>query len=319
MDINIFKRDNLDLDAWETLTGQGSFFHTYRWVDICLAGISRKSEAVFICGFDNNHLVAGLPAVVISRAGFKSFLSLPYGTYGSVLFETGMDNHKKQQFLDCVSDFIRERNFSLVEIIDFQASCRKLSIAGMEMTNCFTHILELKEGNEYQPAEGRVERHIKSGQKKQVEIELVNDIHKLEEFYNLYLQTEERHGRTHPVYGKSFFESIYRIIGDSDSLYWTAAIYDNTMIASQINFIHADTLFYWQGVMDYGKREYKPAYLLMNNAINKAVDMGLKRVNLGASPQNADGLIDFKESWGAKRVEYIKYIKKSLLHRLVGW
>jgi len=263
-------------------------------------------------------LVAGLPAVITSQSGIKSFLSLPYGAYGSALFKSNIDEKSKKELWDYFTNYLNDNSFSFIELVDYDGLLANIDLPRFEKVNCFTHIIELGNAESYKPARDRVERHIRSGLKKQVDINQIDDVGLIEKFYNLYEQTEKRHGRSKPMYGKKFFQVLFDRLSISTALYWLAAYHEGQMIGSQINFIHGDALYYWQGVMDFEKREMKQAYLLMHNSINHAIGLDLRWVNLGASPPDAEGLIDYKESWGAVRRDYSIYRRKSFLHRVLG-
>ena len=318
MDIILADQNNLDLSAWQKLADTGSFFHTRKWIDACLRGLGKKAEAVYFCGLEGDDPVVGMPAVVISKSGFKSLLSLPFGTYGSALFRPDIHEKTKKEFIDYVIQYLNKERYSLVEIVDYNRQLEKYELPHFERLNRFTHLVDLKKSEEFKPADTRVERHIRSGQKHDVEIGRIDHLRQIDEFYRIYESAEKRHGRSNPMYGIKFFQTIFEVFRDSDALYWIAATHENRMIGSQINFIHGDALFYWQGVMDYESREYKPAYLLMHESIDHAVRLGLSMVNLGASPPGANGLIEYKESWGAEKRGYFIYRRRSLLRRMVG-
>ena len=44
--------------------------------------------------------------------------------------------------------------------------------------------------------------------------------------------------------------------------------------------------------------------------------MGVKKINLGASPRYAHSLIDYKERWSGIKVHYGSYVSDSWLRRL---
>jgi lipid II:glycine glycyltransferase (peptidoglycan interpeptide bridge formation enzyme) len=100
-------------------------------------------------------------------------------------------------------------------------------------------------------------------------------------------------------------------------LYWNSLLEDSRMVGSCINFIHGDTLFNWQNVSDYSKRYLRPNHVLIADAIEYAIERGIKKINLGASPPYAHSLIDFKKRWGGERVNYDSYFSSSWLLRLL--
>ncbi len=98
---------------------------------------------------------------------------------------------------------------------------------------------------------------------------------------------------------------------------WIIAIeIDGAMAASQINLIWGDTLFNWQVVSDLGFRQVKPTYLLHDAMIAYAQNQKLRKINLGASPPEAEGLIEYKERWGGTEIGYDIMTSSSWLWRI---
>jgi hypothetical protein len=318
MKFQVIDRQSLDLSAWENLTKNGSFFQTYHWVDICIGGLGPRACAVFLCGYENDKLSAGLPAIVISRFGAKSLYSMPYGTHGAAIFTPEISNRSKRVFLQELSDYLSSHRYSLIEIVDFDNSLIELPGKKLGRSKKSTHIIELSKDSDFHPRDKRVERHIRSGRGSGVEIVEIKDENRLDDFYLLYRLTEKRHGKRRLLYEKKFFESVIYRLKDTDMLYWTGASVEGKLIGLQINFVYGDTLTYWQGVWDYEMRQYKPGYLLMHDAVRKAKLSGAGKVNLGASPPHATGLIDYKESWGGRKVEYDILSCRSRFRKLVG-
>lgn len=101
-------------------------------------------------------------------------------------------------------------------------------------------------------------------------------------------------------------------------LHWTGLRARGKLIASHLNFIHGGTLANWRIVWDYDERHLKPNQVLMHDAIRTAGRRGIEYVNLGASPADAAGLIEYKERWGGMKVEYDILTFRSPIRRLLG-
>lgn len=317
MDCTVFDYRSLDKPAWEKLSRNGSFFHSHRWMRICIDGLSPRVDGAFLCGFENGTLVAGMPAIVTTHFGMRSFYAMPYGTYGEAVFEPSLADDRRTEFYRFLIDYLRSNRFSRVAITDFDGTLRGINTHRLKREPCFTHIISLNGNEEHNPPDKKMNGHIRAGQRAETEIKHLTGHEQLDEFYALYELTERRHGRLRPLYRKEFFTSILRHLGGSDTLYWNCLLFEGAMIGSCINFIFNRSLFNWQTVSDYENRRLKPNHVLLADAIRRGVEAGVKRVNLGASPHDARGLIDYKERWGGVRVSYDCYCYNSWIRRLL--
>lgn len=302
MDFRVIERERLDTAAWDNLARHGSFFHTASWADICLTGLAAAHQAVFLCGFEENELIAGMPGLVTRRFGFRTFYSMPYGTYGAPVFSERCREERRREFLDSLSAYFQRMRFSSVFIADFDGSLSDWSEYQMQRTRHFTHIVSLENPEDYRPRPN-IESDLRTGHKLRSEIIHVEDISQIDDFYRLYRLTGMRH-KGGPELGKRLFDTIFKHLAETDKLYWTGLMAEGRLVGSNIHFIHGDTLFNWQTVSDYAMRHYKPGPMLMYDAISMAIRTGLKKVNLGASPPEAAGLVFYKERWQGVRTEY---------------
>ena len=316
MEFRVVDRRSLDEDDWSDLAGTGSFFHTIHWADVCVAGLPRGVEAVFLCGYETGRLVAGMPAVITRHFGMRSFYAMPYGTYGHALFREATPE-RKRGFYGHLLDHLRAGGYSRIVITDFNGGLGGIDRDFLEQRDCFTHVISLNGDGEHTPPDKKLNGHIRSGQRALTEIVRIDDGDRLDEFYRLYSLTERRHGAVRPLYRKRFFRALLEKLGGSSMLYWNGLNEGGRLVGSCINFIHVDTLFNWQTVSDYENRHLKPNHVLLADAIERGAATGVKMVNLGASPENAHGLIDYKERWGGKRVDYAFYVAASGLRRLL--
>ena len=92
---------------------------------------------------------------------------------------------------------------------------------------------------------------------------------------------------------------------------------DDVMIGSRISFLHGGSLFNWQAVSDYRYRRFKANQVLLDEAVRRGRAAGAATINLGASPPDAEGLIDYKERWGGRRVVYDVLSGRSGIFRMV--
>jgi lipid II:glycine glycyltransferase (peptidoglycan interpeptide bridge formation enzyme) len=87
------------------------------------------------------------------------------------------------------------------------------------------------------------------------------------------------------------------------------AFKDGQLLGFALSFIHKEEAYYWEGVTLREGEGLRPADALFTDLFTMALGRGLKRVNLGGSPQGAEGLVRYKEAWGASPVEYLSYVR----------
>jgi len=318
MEFRVIDRKSLDVPAWEALTKDASFFHTYQWVDTCVDGLSPGSHAEFLCGFEDGRLVAGMPAVITKQLLFKSFYSMPYGTYGEVILAEGVNGNTRDEFYVHLVRYLKNGKFSRISITDFDRNLSELVEPFLRHKNVFTHIIHLNAENGHTPPDKKINGHIRSGQRADTEICQVRSRDQLNDFYRLYEMTEKRHGSIRNLYTKHFFASVLKHLGDSEMMSWTCLNTNGEMIGSRINFMYNDSMFNWQTVWNYEYRHLKPNHVLLSNSIQMAGEKGIRTINLGSSPPDAHSLIDYKERWGGKKIEYDSYLSDSWFRKFFG-
>lgn len=318
MEFRVIDRKSLDVGAWEELTRRSSFFHTHQWVDTCVEGLSPGARAEFLCGYEGGRLVAGMPAVIVSRLILRSFYSMPYGTYGEVVLADGADAALRDEFYIHLVRYLKKGRFSRISITDFDRNFSRLIEPFLSHSGSFTHIIRLGGDDEHTPPDRKINGHIRAGQRAESEVEVVRTREQLNEFYRLYEMTEKRHGSIKLLYSRHFFNSVMKHLGGTPMLYWNCLMHEGRMIGSCINFIYNDSLFNWQTVSNYEYRHLKPNHLLLSESIRYGIGRGVNEINLGASPPYAHSLIDYKERWGGARVDYDSYLSDSWFRRIFG-
>lgn len=313
------KTENLlsvDREQWDRISATGSFFQTFPWVEICSAGLD--AEAVFVCIYEKDKLIAGMPGIIVSRFGFKSFLSMPYDTYGGALFDSDLASEKRREIAVKLLSYVISMRFSAIIITD-QKQYLKSEISNSSRL-AFTQIVDMGENPTLDPPDKKIMGHIRAGQKRDSQIVDIQTTEQLDRFYELYRQTAERHGDKIPRHAKRFFETICDKLAGPDKMIFIALMVDDKMAGAHLGFLDSDTLINWQTVSDYELRQFKSNHLLMHEAASRAIKKGIRYINLGASPGGADGLVDFKQRWGGVRNEYdIITIKRGLRAVIDRW
>ncbi|MCX6825675.1 MAG: GNAT family N-acetyltransferase, partial [candidate division Zixibacteria bacterium] len=217
----------------------------------------------------------------------------------------------KNYFLISCKNFFKEEKFIRADIYNppflFQSEAFVPRMAS-------THILRLQ-GDSYEIPNRRMKKYIRHAQKTDIKIAPLDDEKYLDGFYRLVLLTARRH-KTKPRYSKKFFQRLYRISREDSRVIWPMVVYENSIVASHIYFVERSQILDWQSCCDQDNR-LRPNYLLYDYIIKLAISRGIKELNLGGTPPEADSLMEFKERWGGMKIAYPYYTYLSNIGKLI--
>ena len=127
----------------------------------------------------------------------------------------------------------------------------------------------------------------------------------LENFYYLFTLTRKRHGLAPQA--KQWFANLMDCFGSALKI--RVALETERPIAAIITIRHKDTLTYKYGCSDARFNNLGSMHLLFWNAIQDAKASGLRFLDFGRTDADQQGLIDFKNRWGAtqSKLTYSRY------------
>lgn len=119
---------------------------------------------------------------------------------------------------------------------------------------------------------------------------------------------------------RDFFEGVATQLGDGGEL--CVALCGSAVVGGGVLLYDTTTVWYFQGSIDREAGEVSPHDALYLRALREAERRGLHCVNLGGVNRGNEGLVRFKQSWGAEAVPFTKLHFTSglrvLLERLTG-
>jgi ubiquinone/menaquinone biosynthesis C-methylase UbiE len=118
-------------------------------------------------------------------------------------------------------------------------------------------------------------------------------------YYDLYKNINEQRGRE-TIFSKELLNELFKLTDDVILL--TARI-DNEVIGGGWYIRDGDSLFYFQGAMNYARKELFPYYAITDSAISLACNEAMKSFNMGGSAGIAS-LERFKSFWGTQKLPY---------------
>jgi len=150
-----------------------------------------------------------------------------------------------------------------------------------------------------------VQRKIRRAEREDLEYREGSSQQILDSFYQLLVITRRRHRV--PPQPKSWFENLAKCFGKDLKI--RLAMKNNQPIAGMLTIRYKDTLVYKYGGSDTKFNNLGGMHLLYWKSIQDAKNSGLKVFDLGRSDRGQDGLITFKNRWGANqsRLTYVRF------------
>jgi CelD/BcsL family acetyltransferase involved in cellulose biosynthesis len=123
----------------------------------------------------------------------------------------------------------------------------------------------------------------------------------LSDFYRLFTVSRQRQGLA--PQSRGWFANLSECFGNA--LKVRVALRGGQCIAAMITMRYKDTLTYKYGCSDVRYNNLGPMHLLFWNAIQEAKVSGMRYFDFGRCDADQDGLITFKNRWGARQSKLI--------------
>jgi hypothetical protein len=139
----------------------------------------------------------------------------------------------------------------------------------------------------------------------------------LRQFYRLLVITRRRHGVPPPP--EKWFRNLISSLGDQ--LLISVASSQGQPIAAILTLKFKDTLVYKYGASDESLHKLGGMSALLWKAIQGGKREGMRSFDLGRSDINNEGLITFKERWGAvrRKICYLRYPARKASAQNAPW
>ena len=257
-------------------------------------------------------ILAVLPGVEFGIKPLKRFYAMPAGCYAR-LFHSPIDSVDENEVANRFVKALLEAGYMKLYVYDyygcFQAPPR------LEVLQCQTTLVDISVSG-WEPPDRKIRSEIRKATRERILIEQFSPDKHLSRFLSLMESTERRHGHR-PKYPPAFFKELARLTEDDHRVHWLWCEHDGKAAASQIYFIENDMVIGWQAYYDKAFSFLKPNQYMLFATARKLALQGVRRLSLGASPDDALGLIRYKEKWGGKPYSYNRYFHKSVLGKLV--
>jgi hypothetical protein len=261
----------------------------YSWADRVLV-----TDTATLVGFEKKTALGNI------------FYSLPFGWYGGISGDNPADED-----LAAIFDWIDRRAFLQENIVQLTWD----GDSGINFPDRYqsreltTHVLDLHSEPGFNE---NTRRNIKWSVQSEISL---TQCHKnnLPRFTTL-LREQVARTRERRRLPEHFYSELYlRGCSDCGDVVIRGAESDGELCAVHIYFRNESDIFYFDGVASERGVELGANFLIFDDVITRGRSEGLARLNFGATPPGDVGLERFKSGWGAKRISYKEYYRRSLL------
>ncbi len=295
-----------ELKVWDQIVVNCPYseaLHTYEWYN-ALKSSFKQMKPLYLVVKDRENLVSVMPCFIFQPIPLiKSLSSMPWTLPGSILIVSEVDVQAVVKSVCQKIDEIANKDHITETIINLHKNFNEEIIDSLvnngfvNKENWFTHILDLEKGYDFiwNTYNKRVRGAVRKAEKTGVIVRETKDEKDMIAFYKIYLDMMRRFGSTPKPY------SLLRLLQISPIARLVIAELNGNFIGGLL-FLHFNRYVrLWCETSDPNFLSYRPNNAVINYIIKWSCENGYRTVDFGASPAGNDGLVAFKEEWGAKK------------------
>jgi lipid II:glycine glycyltransferase (peptidoglycan interpeptide bridge formation enzyme) len=237
---------------------------------------------------------------------------MPDGLYSHVLLLPGAELDV-QTAARAIFEAMTSEKYSKIFVQDFYRAYE--GPQGFEVTQCETNLIDISDPG-WEPPDAKIRSEIRKAEREGIKVVRFEADKHFDTFIGLMEQTERRHDNK-PRYSREFFAELAQLSQSDKRVYWAHVEVEGKASASHIYLIDGDMALNWQVYFDKEFSWLKPNQYILFDTANKCRERGVTRINLGASPGEADGLVSYKEKWGGVSYRYPCYHRSSMLGKMI--
>jgi FemAB-related protein (PEP-CTERM system-associated) len=304
---SILQLTNSDKDLWNKYVlnnPDAHIYHLWEWGDVLCRtyGYVKYYIVVKIGG----NIVGAFPLVYVKSMIFgKRLISLPFVEYAGPILSKDIDSSVAKPVLKLLWDFTHRLatrlkaeyteirhppSFSFSTFLSFGFKVLQRHVT-------FKINLTKEESEIWKNMNRKFRNSLRKAMKTGLRIKEV-DLNDLKHYYNLYLETQKRHGS--PPHSFDLFLNVFNAFKQAGMLRMTMALYDSKPIAGVMVFCFKDILYWFGGVTDRKYKKLNPTNLLLWDTIQFGVKNNFKVFDLGQTRKEDRGVYHFKSGWGGK-------------------
>ena len=287
---------------WDSLletSKETTFFQTTAWARVLAESYGYKP--LYFTVIENRKLAGLIPVMEIdSWLTGKRGVSLPFTDFCNPV---AREPDVFARLFTAVIDHGREAGWKNLEIHGGEAFLAEEPAA--ERLLIHTLILNPTGSKVSNAFRSSTYRNICKAQKVGVTVNLEHSSAAMAAFYRLHCGTRRRHGL--PPQPWAFFENILKYVVAAGKGFVAVAKHLGKIIAAAV-FIHfRNGAIFKFGASDRNHHNHRPNNLLMWQAIDWYCGNGFRDLHLGRTEPENQGLLQFKDGWGAAKAEMYYY------------
>jgi hypothetical protein len=283
---------------------RASIFHTSGWLRALAMTYGYRPVAYSTCSFDEPLHNAAVFCEVKSWLTGRRLVSLPFSDHCEWLVDEIEDTRSIWESLE---QSMRRQHWRHIELRPLRPIAIPFWRTRSEVPYSF-HALDLGPsletifGNFHQSS---IQRKIRRAEREQLVYSEGCSEHLLNQFYGLLCITRKRLGV--PPQPRRWFTNLIRCVGDGIKIRVVSK--DEHPVAAMMTVRYKDTMVYKYGCSDKRYNRFGSNHLLFWKAIQDAKNSGLRCFDFGRADAGQQGLITFKNRWGAVEsiLEYSRY------------
>ena len=309
-----------DPAAWDALVADSetaTVFHTSDWARLWIAEWpGARWEAVVL---PDEAGYAGALGLIIHDGPFgRRVLAMPYGTYGGPIVRRGHPDPAavRRLLLTGYAQLVRPAWVMLSELTWYDGLREELP-EDLVATEGFTQVRPL--GPDFDALFRLLPLNIRSRVQQAEEhglvVRPVTDARGVRAYHALAVRTVRRlGGLPKPL---SLYQRIFRSLVPEGLARYHLVEHRGQPIGGSLHFTHRGRALNWLTVSDDRKLELRPNHVNIAGVMRELCADGYHEYNLGGSPADAEGLIKFKESWGATRRPVLELRRRGMVMRML--
>ncbi len=282
----------------------GSLFHTWEWLRATVEGLPHRTKPCYLVAYQGTEIAGILPAIVEELYNQAILRTLPWGRWvRSALLSTSWS--ASEGLLNAFLERCSHHDVVAAEVL--LPSGEELAYLASKANKPtrrvmrFTQVVGLPSRYEQQWVEvyNKKTRNILRKARRQVSLRRASNESQLPAYYQLYKHTMSFTENANHLYPESLLGSLWRHFAP-DHLEMITAYHEDVLIGGAIFLYWRSDVYYWSAA---GLRQYRPlnaTSLFIDDAIQRAIAQGYRRLNMGSSITYGGGLYRFKAQFGAR-------------------
>jgi hypothetical protein len=256
--------------------------------------------------------IAVLPGVEFGRWPLRRFQAMPDGCYASVVI-LRESLVSRQEIIASTWEGISGHGYARAYLTDYCSEFGHPNRTRISEHNA--PVVDISQPD-WEPPDNRLVKQIEHAANLDLKVQLFDAKKHRSGFQRLVAATAARRG-SQPKYVPAFFHALADLATEDRRIYWVYLEHEGEPVASHIHLILGDTLLNWQLFLDRRFSTLRATQYLIFEVARRMNRHGVRSMNLGVSPADAEGLIKFKQRWGGSDHKYHTLVAHSGIGRLL--